>query len=368
MTGPRPVRQFVLKVHGRCNLACDYCYVYEMGDGSWRDRPRAMAPGTADAAVDRVAEHAAAHGLDAVQVVLHGGEPLLAGVAALRRVLTRARDRVPARVGFAVQTNGLLLDTAFLDLFAEFGVRVGVSLDGTAAGHDHHRRTRSGHGTHAAVTERLAALTGPYRHIFGGLLCVVDPTRAPLATHTALTSFAPPVLDYLLPHGTWDTPPPGRSPDPTRTPYGDWLVTIFDHWYTAAPGPTSVRLFDALLDLLLGGESTVEGLGTDPSPQVVVDTDGGIGRSDILAATVPTAAATGLTVHRDPFDAALAPAPPVCPTCAACPLLRVCGGGQPAHRHRTGSGLDNPSVYCPDLTRLITHAGTRLTADLEHLR
>ena len=31
--------QFVLKVHSRCDLACDYCYVYESLDHSWRDRP-----------------------------------------------------------------------------------------------------------------------------------------------------------------------------------------------------------------------------------------------------------------------------------------------------------------------------------------
>ena len=44
-TDVRPFRQIVLKVHGQCNLACDYCYVYEHGDQSWRDRPRAMSPG-----------------------------------------------------------------------------------------------------------------------------------------------------------------------------------------------------------------------------------------------------------------------------------------------------------------------------------
>ncbi|MEU9838708.1 hypothetical protein AB0C69_05725, partial [Actinomadura sp. NPDC048032] len=36
-----PFREFILKIHSRCNLACDYCYVYEMGDQSWRDQPRA---------------------------------------------------------------------------------------------------------------------------------------------------------------------------------------------------------------------------------------------------------------------------------------------------------------------------------------
>ena len=31
---PVPFRQFIIKIHSRCNLACDYCYVYEMADRS----------------------------------------------------------------------------------------------------------------------------------------------------------------------------------------------------------------------------------------------------------------------------------------------------------------------------------------------
>ena len=40
-----------------------------------------MASSTVAAAADRIAEHAAQHGLAAVRVVLHGGEPLLLGPA-----------------------------------------------------------------------------------------------------------------------------------------------------------------------------------------------------------------------------------------------------------------------------------------------
>ncbi|OLR93829.1 FxsB family cyclophane-forming radical SAM/SPASM peptide maturase [Actinokineospora bangkokensis] len=359
-------REFVLKVHGRCNLSCDYCYVYELADQRWRHRPAAMAPPTADAAVDRIAEHAATHHLDHVRLVLHGGEPLLAGTTALRRVLTRARDRVPTPVRFALQTNAALLTPAFCDLFDEFDVAVGVSLDGTPADHDHHRRTRTGRGSHTATTRGLHLLTTTHPHLFAGLLCVIDPTHDPLDTLTALAAWNPPLVDLLLPHGTWATPPPHRTPDDPATPYGDWLTTAFDHWYTTGTPP--VRLFTSLLDLILGGSSTVEGLGTTASPQLVIETDGTLERSDILAAVAPTASATGLTVHHHRLDDALLPPPPLSATCTACPLLPVCGGGHPAHRLHPDTGLITPSVYCPDLTRLITHALHRVTTDLEHLR
>src|ERR1700746_395212 len=40
---PSPFREFIVKVHSRCDLSCDYCYMYEMADQSWRDQPRAMS-------------------------------------------------------------------------------------------------------------------------------------------------------------------------------------------------------------------------------------------------------------------------------------------------------------------------------------
>jgi hypothetical protein len=36
-------------------------------------------------------------------------------------------------------------------------------------------------------------------------------------------------------------------------------------------------------------------------------------------------------------------------------VVTSCGGGLYAHRYKTGSGFDNPSVYCADLLKIITH-------------
>ena len=75
---PVPFREFVVKVHSRCDLACDYCYMYELADQTWRDRPRRMSVEIADRAAFRIGEHARAHRMTSVDLILHGGEPLLA--------------------------------------------------------------------------------------------------------------------------------------------------------------------------------------------------------------------------------------------------------------------------------------------------
>src|SRR5215467_9671509 len=82
-----PLSQFVLKVHSRCDLACDHCYIYEAADQSWHGRPMVISDEVATQTAQRIAEHARAHTLKAVQIVLHGGEPLLAGRERLRRII-----------------------------------------------------------------------------------------------------------------------------------------------------------------------------------------------------------------------------------------------------------------------------------------
>ena len=91
-SAPVPLSQFVLKVHSRCDLACDHCYVYEAADQSWRGRPTVIADDVISQTAARIAEHAGAHRLRAVQVVLHGGEPLLAGRARLGRIVAELRS------------------------------------------------------------------------------------------------------------------------------------------------------------------------------------------------------------------------------------------------------------------------------------
>ncbi len=346
-----------------------------MADQSWAERPRTMPRSTLRHVAFRIAEHVHAHGLASIHLVLHGGEPLLAGVEGIEDAVTTIRDAVGPRVRVAVsvQTNAVRLDETFLRAFDRLGARVGVSLDGDVTAHDRHRRHADGRGSHAAVAAALGPLAGEYRHLFGGILCTVDVRNDPLRTYEALLDFAPPAVDFLLPHGNWAAPPPGRSPGSAATPYADWLIPIFDRWYAPGARPTEVRLFADIMHLLLGGASAGEAVGLAPARMVVIETDGAIEQSDTLKSAYPGGPATGFHVARDPFDAVLGHpavrarqigAQALGAECLACPVMRVCGGGLYAHRYRPGAGFANPSVYCADLFRLITHIRHRVESDV----
>ncbi|MFG2087964.1 MULTISPECIES: FxsB family cyclophane-forming radical SAM/SPASM peptide maturase [unclassified Spirillospora] len=375
---PTPFRQFILKIHSRCNLKCTYCYMYEMADQNWRKQPRRMTKPTVVKVAERIAEHARANKLPGIDVILHGGEPLLAGLEHLRYALHTIRSAIDpmTTVTFHVQTNGVLLDTNFLNLFDELGVLLGVSLDGDQDGHDSHRKRADGRGSYQAVAAGLDLLNAPqYRHLFSGLLTTIDLGADPLKTYDALLAFRPSSIDFLLPHGNWDTPPPGL-PAPGRTPYADWLIAIFDRWYRAPVQETRIRMFVEIMRMLGGRPSRSEALGLSPVAVTVVETDGSIELVDTLKSAYEGAASTRLHVFRDSFDSALMLAPvaarqigiaALSPKCRACDVHRVCGGGLYPHRYRAGRGFRNPSVFCTDLLRLITHVRQVMVDDLAEL-
>ncbi|MFF3373393.1 FxsB family cyclophane-forming radical SAM/SPASM peptide maturase [Streptomyces sp. NPDC002680] len=365
---PHPLSQFVLKMHSRCDLACDHCYVFEHADQSWRGRPKVISEEILDLTARRIAEHARAHRLDTVYVVLHGGEPLLAGRAGLRRAAESLRTALSGvcALDLRIHTNGVTLDEKFCDLFAEFDIRVGISLDGDRAANDLHRLYRDGRSSHDQVLRAIALLSGPrYRHLFAGLLCTIDLRNDPTVVYDALAELAPPRIDFLLPHATWDEPP-ARPADSMS--YGDWLLTVHDRW-TATGRPMGVRVLDSVLRTLRGADSLTESLGLAPVELAVIETDGSLEQADSLKTAYDGAPGTGMNVTADSLDA-MAEHPGVvarqlgldglCDTCRACEVVQSCGGGLYAHRYRSRNDADesggfmNPSVYCADLKQLIT--------------
>ncbi len=365
-----PFQQFILKVHSRCNLSCSYCYVYEMADQAWREQPRLMSPAVTKMVAKRIDEHARGHHLSSVDVILHGGEPLLAGAGGLTELTGLLRDQISAQVNVTVQTNGTLLRLPMLETLRDLGIRVGVSLDGDAEATGRHRLYPSGRNSYDDVADGLHLLGSPeFREIYGGILCAVDVRNDPVGTYELLLEFGPPALDLLLPHANWDSPPPGSG-------YADWLIEIFERWYSAPVQETQIRLFTELIQLILGGAGAVENLGLRPATLIVVDTDGTIKQLDSLSSAYPGAADTGLHVLTGSFDAALdhpttvarqIGADALSAQCQACPVMEICGGGLYPHRYRDGAGFRHPSVYCTDLMRLITHVQERVTSDLADL-
>ncbi|MGF6889391.1 uncharacterized protein ABIA39_008856 [Nocardia sp. GAS34] len=124
-TGTDTAVSVILKLRGEtCDADCLYCY-----------EKRKEAPGGARIAVEDIERLPHLFGGRPLAVELHGGEPLTAGQPYLRQVLSALAD-LPLVQRVTLQTNGIRLDDAWLDLFDEVypDLRIGISLDGDRRG------------------------------------------------------------------------------------------------------------------------------------------------------------------------------------------------------------------------------------------
>ena len=364
----------LLKVASRCNLDCSYCYVYHMGDESWRTLPKRMAADTQELVAIELGALMRAQGRP-FSIVLHGGEPLLLGLKGLESLFSALRSELGDACGISIQTNGMLITDAVLDVCVKHDVTLSVSLDGHAAVHDRFRLDLRQRATHAKVVsglQRLQAHPAAAR-LFSGVLCVVDPTSNPEAIYDYFKALAVPSVDFLYRDGNHTVLPFGKASADSNE-YGAWMCRILDR-YVADPAPFRSRLLDDMMRLLLGGVGVKEGVGLTDYGILVIDTDGAVKKNDTLKSSplgdgFDANWSLGRNVLADitaspEFRAYHLAQRPSSPTCQTCPQLKVCGGGMVTHRFKEGVGYDNPTVFCADQKLLIARMETLLAPYLK---
>jgi uncharacterized protein len=318
----------------------------------------------------RIAQHCVRHGLQKFTVELHGGEPLLAGKRRLRALLEILRDEcTPVQPRVILQTNGLLLDEQWLDLFAEHRVSFGISLDGPPEIADRHRiRRKTRQGSTQQLLDVMAGLRakGPiFDQLFGGCLCVMDPATDGAALVRWFADQSIGAVDFLLPDGNrvnlpqdWD----GVAPT------ARFLLEAFEQWYGMGRRAPRIRKFELMLSGLMGSQTRLDSLGGDLRRLCVVESDGSIGVNDVARLCGGEYSQDVLNIFDHPLDLhagryRLEEVQRVCATCEACPYLAACGGGYLPHRF-DGVGFDNPSLYCGALYALSERMMQALHDDL----
>ncbi|MFC0186438.1 radical SAM protein [Pseudarcicella hirudinis] len=188
----------VVKIASRCNLNCSYCYMYNMGDQTYLSQPKVMSDKVVDKLIERILGHCKLHNIDNYEIVLHGGEPLLAGKEFFRKFVSKANkilvEQGGIRVRYVVQTNGLLLSDDWCKLFAELKIGVGVSLDGTPEDNDQYRIDHKGKGSYDRIVKGLnQALNSSYfkeKKLGVGVLAVINIDSEPEAVYEHFKSLS----------------------------------------------------------------------------------------------------------------------------------------------------------------------------------
>jgi uncharacterized protein len=167
-------------------------------------------------------------------------------------------------------------------------------------------------------------------------------------------------MDFVLPiEANWDHPPAGFT---SPTPYADYLIPVFDEWWNENHPDVRIAFFDSLLRSMVGSRVHSDSLGADPLTTVVVDRNGNIEPVDSLCGSGAGQADLNVASHsiecifqQPTFQKALAGQESLSQTCRKCEIRDVCGGGYLPSRFSQWNGFDNPSIYCADLIKFVSH-------------
>lgn len=366
---------YILKVASVCNLNCTYCYYFNGADTSWRERRSMMSHATVKRIVDQLIPHARAHGIDAVDLVVHGGEPFIMKKDRFLAMM-REFDRIE-EAGISVrrkgQTNGVLLDDEWVDILARENFHLGVSIDGPKDVNDAYRVDHSGHGSYdRAIAGLKLALSREASGLDPSVISVINPDYSGSRMYEHLRSLGVKRMDFLLPESNYAHPPDGYQPLGPMTPYGDFLREVADAWFAEDDPDVFVRLVGRISEALLGGDVRSDVIGTAPVRVAVIETDGALEPTDNYKACEDRMTDLGLNIWGNTFDDlygheffryCTAAGELVPSACGGCKYVSLCGGGRMTTRYSREEGFQRRSIYCNDLYTLYKH----LEHKLQHL-
>lgn len=360
----------LIKIASRCNLNCDYCYMYQHEDQSWKNQPKFVTIETITKIAERILEYLQTHKKKDFDIIFHGGEPLLFGVDNIINMVHIFKNilTLDTNITYAIQTNGVLLNPENISkLFAE-GVSISVSLDGPKEYNDLHRLDFNGESSFEKVLQGIKFLKDTNSNLFSGVISVIDPRTNPNLLFEFIDNLDLPKFDLLLPDATHKNKPFLREVNPNI--YVDWINDAYDVWfnnYSHIP----VRWFDAILATRVGIPSDTDVMGFGSVNLLVIETDGSFTDHDVLKITQPEGARLNLSVYDSSIEDVqnhpqiqyhghLLTSEGISEKCKKCPIVSACGGGSVPHRFDSINKFNMPSIYCKEIFSVMSKSAKLL--------
>jgi len=254
-----------------CNLDCKYCFYLEKESLYPQVDKWAMQPEVLETYIRQYIE---SHDTPVVNFAWQGGEPTLLGVDYFRRVVDLEKKYANGKqIANALQTNGVLLNDAWAELFREHQFLIGISIDGPRELHDAYRVDKGGQPTFDRVMRGIETLRR--NKVDFNTLTTVHRANAdsPLEVYRFLKANGSgfmqfiPIIERMAQQTTSDglrlispdfAGPAKVAPwsvEPRQ--FGRFLSTIFDEWVRRDVGRTFVQLFDVSLELWSGMEASL---------------------------------------------------------------------------------------------------------------
>ncbi len=351
----------VFKISERCNLKCDYCYFFFGGDETWKQHPAIVPAHVIEGLGAFAARAARAHGIGKITLIFHGGEPLLmppAQFSAMCDALRRHEDGF--RFDFGLQTNGLLVRDAWIDLFERHQISVGLSLDGPVATNDLHRLVLMGRSSYHRTVAGLRLLQAAAREgriSDPGVLSVINPEADGAAVYRHFVhDLGVTQMSFLTPDYTWDS----GAGDAVVRGVSRFLVDALRAWLRDRNRKVRIRVFSELLAAMIDPTAMelVQTYRDDYRNIISVSSNGDLGPEDTLRVVDPRFASMGLNVathdlrdlvESDAWREQAQAATERPEKCEGCGWWKICKAGRPINRFSVERRFDNPSLYCAGL-------------------
>lgn len=338
-----------------CPANCSYCWSSE-------EKSPIMSLET----IKEVVEWLKSFRGDAVTFTFHGGEPLLAGAEFYRQALPLITEGLsPRKIAFAIQTNLWKLTPEIAEIFAEYQIPIGSSLDGPQElndlqrGKGYYEKTMKGyeiakaHGLDVRFITTFTSYSVKYREdIFNFYL------------EKGLTLKLHPCLPSIK----------GENPEKwTLSPeeYGELLVYLLDK-YLENMGRIEVMNIDHLCKCVFTGRGTVCTYVDCMGDTFAVGPDGGIypcyrfvGMPEYVMGNVYDHPTMADLAQSEAWKLMFRFKEYVDEACGKCAHIKYCRGGCPYNAIVPTNGeIKEVDPHCPAYKRIFDEISSRVNEEM----
>ncbi len=372
-TAPISFSTMIKPAGSSCNLDCHYCYYLDKAL-QYGGKQAVMSDELLEAYVRQYIE---ANDVPEVMFCWHGGEPLLLKPDFYRKAMEFQKKYAGDKtITNTLQTNGMLLNDEWCELFAQNNFLIGISMDGPKDIHDSFRLTKNQEPTFDRVMEGIKLLKK--HNVEFNTLSVVNKMCEGRGAEiyqffkqlgSRYMQFLP-AVEHVV-----DKPEYHRplivSPDVegarvaewsvSARGYGRFLIDIFDQWVINDVGSYYVQMFDATLANTCGVMPGVCAMGETCGDALVVEHNGDVYSCDHFVypeyrlGNIMESHLIDIYNTRKRVDFGLAKRNGLAQECLRCRHYSVCRGSCPKHRFDIGSDGYRKSTLCDGLKLYFKH-------------
>lgn len=216
----------IIKPTFNCNFRCSYCYL----SNTVKADTNVIGVDVVKSLIKQVVEYVSKRPRKSVTLLWHGGEPLLWGIEKYKEIFayTESFEDI-LHFRHSIQTNLSLIDEEYIQLFKNYDVRVGFSLDGVKEINDCQRKKPDGTGTFDEIISKMDMCRG-HRLNIGAIIVASSAFKGKIQELYSFMrekrinfKFNPLFLSGEAEHC--------RNLSLTPTEYAQMTIELFDLWF-----------------------------------------------------------------------------------------------------------------------------------------